>query len=186
MKIKERCAPVTLPLVECCSLNVGSTNLGGSAYINIPEDVEYCVSQLLEHHRIPEAETFEIGHTHYMSQLMKKFPFAKPVLFSIVLGHQGEAPATAKALAAMVDFIPPEGVWGITHAHRQDFGIIAAALDFGARTVRVGFVDSDYLDENTRVKTNAPLVKATADLIHSMNKEVMTPDEVRKFLNISR
>ena len=30
LNIKERCAPVNLDLVEACSLNVGSTNLGRS------------------------------------------------------------------------------------------------------------------------------------------------------------
>ena len=184
MSIEQRCAPVPLPLVECCSLNVGSTNLGGAAYINIPKDVEYCVKQLLEHHRIPEVETFEIGHSSYMGELMQKFPFVKPVLFSIVLGHPGEAPATPKALAAMIDFIPQGAIWGITHAHRKDFGIIAAALGMGAKTVRVGFEDSDYLNPDTQVNTNAPLVEATTKLIRSMNKDVMTPDEARAFLNI--
>lgn len=184
LSIEERCAPVYLPLVECCSLNVGSTNLGGSAYINVPRDVEYCIKQLLENHKIPEVETFEIGHSHYMSQLMDKYPFIKPVLFSVVLGHDGEAPATPKALCAMVDFIPQDAIWGITHAHRKDFGIIAAALGLGAKTVRVGFEDSDYLNPHTQVQTNAPLVKATAELIHSMNKEVMTPAEAREMLKI--
>ena len=35
-----------------------------------------------------EVETFEIGHTWTMEQLMKKYDFADPVLFSIVLGHE--------------------------------------------------------------------------------------------------
>lgn len=50
--------------------------------------------------------------------------------------------------------------------------------------MRVGFEDSDYLDEDTRVTSNAPLVKKTVELIHAMDKEVMTPDEARAFLHI--
>lgn len=184
MTIEERCAPVPLDLVECCSLNVGSTNLAGAAYINIPKDVEYCIAKLLEHHKIPEVETFEIGHTSYMQELMAKHPFQRPVLFSVVLGHPGEAPATPKALSAMVDFIPEGAVWGITHAHRQDFGIIAQALGMGAKTVRVGFEDSNYLDPDTQVETNAPIVERVTNLIRSMDKEVMTPAEARAFLHI--
>ena len=72
LTIAERCAPIPLPLVEACSLNVGSTNLGDAVYVNRPADVEYCVQELLKYHKIPEVETFEIGHTHTTLQLMEK------------------------------------------------------------------------------------------------------------------
>ena len=139
LNIKERCAPVNLDLVEACSLNVGSTNLGRGVYVNSPDDVEYCVEQLLSHHKIPEVETFELGHTHTMTKLMEKYDFVKPVLFSVVLGHEGECPATPECLKYMTSMIPDGAVWGITHAHRTDMSIIAAALGLGAVTVRVGF-----------------------------------------------
>ncbi len=184
LTIEERCAPIALDLVEACSLNVGSTNLGEAVYVNKPADVRYCVEQLLQYHKIPEVETFEIGHSYQTGLLMQQYDMVRPVLFSVVLGHGGEAPATPQALAAMLSMLPPESIWGITHAHRQDFGIIAAALGMGAVTVRVGFEDSDYLDPQTRVKTNAPLVAKAAQLIRAMDKEVMTPDEARAFLHI--
>jgi 3-keto-5-aminohexanoate cleavage enzyme len=107
-----------------------------------------------------------------------------PILFSVVLGHPGEAPATPEALMAMVNFIPKDTIWGITHAHRKDFGIIAGALGLGAKTVRIGFEDSDYLDSETRVDTNVPLVEKVVKLLHAMDKEAMTPYEARKMLNI--
>ncbi|MGN0908267.1 MAG: 3-keto-5-aminohexanoate cleavage protein [Succinivibrio sp.] len=184
LNIKERCAPAGLSLVEACSLNVGSTNLGGAAYVNAPDDVEYCARTLIEHHKIPEVETFEIGHTAAMAELMKKLDFVRPVLFSIVLGHPGECPATPQALSAMAQFIPEGAVWGITHAHRTDFGIIAQALGMGARTVRIGFEDSNWLDPDTRVDHNFPLVEKAANLIRAMDKEVMTPSQARDFLGI--
>lgn len=184
LTIEERCAPIALDLVEACSLNVGSTNLGEAVYVNRPADVRYCVQELIKYHKIPEVETFEIGHSYQTGLLMQQFEMVRPVLFSVVLGHGGEAPATPKALAAMISMLPEESIWGITHAHRKDFGIIAAALGMGAVTVRVGFEDSNYLAPNTQVDTNAPLVAKTAELIRSMDKEVMTPDEARAMLHI--
>lgn len=184
MNIQERCAAVSIPEVECCSLNVGSTNLGDAAYVNIPKDVDYCISELLKYHKIPEVETFEIGHSFYMQQLMQKYALMRPVLFSIVLGHPGEAPATAKALQAMVDFIPQDALWGITHAHRKNFDLIAAALGMGASTVRVGFEDSNMLNADHSVETNAPLVEKTASLIKACDLEIMSPDEARALLHI--
>ncbi len=184
LDIQSRCAPAALCLVEACSLNVGSTNLGEVVYINRPKDVEYCVEELLKHKKTPEVETFEIGHTYTMIELMKKYDFVKPVLFSIVLGHKGAAPATPEALSLMVSMIPHDAVWGITHSGRRDMSIFAAALGMGARTVRVGFEDSAYYDPNIQVTMNAPLVKKVRDFIRSMDKEVMTPAEARAFLNI--
>ncbi len=184
LTIEERCAPIYLDLVEACSLNVGSTNLGESVYVNRPCDVRYCLGQLLNNRKIPEVETFEIGHSYQTGILMEEYPMVRPVLFSIVLGHEGEAPATPKALAAMISMLPDDCIWGITHAHHKNHDIIAAALGMGAKTVRVGFEDSNFLDESALATSNAPLVKKVVELIHAMDKEVMTPAEARKLLNI--
>lgn len=186
LTIEERCAPLYSDMVEACSLNVGSTNLGRSVYVNSPEDTEYCVREILKQKKTPEVETFELGHTWAMRKLMEKYPFAKPVLFSVVLGHEGEAPATPQALAAMIQMIPEDAVWGITQACRKDFSLIAAALGMGAKTVRIGFEDSNYLNPEIQSDKNAPLVKKTADLLRAMDKEPMTAAEAREYFRINR
>ncbi len=184
LNIKERCVPLYSDLVEACSLNVGSTNLGKAVYCNPLDDVKYCVEEILKTGKIPEVEVFEIGHTYTMEELMAEYKFKEPVLFSIVLGHKGEAPPTPKALANMISMIPQKAVWGITHANRRDFGIIAAAIGMGAKTVRIGFEDSNYLTPDIRVETNAPLVEKTVNLLHAMDKTIMTPSEARAYFNI--
>ena len=184
LTIEERCVPLYSDLVEACSLNVGSTNLGKAVYCNPIDDVKYCVQEILKTGKTPEVEVFEIGHTYAMEELMAQYAFKEPVLFSIVLGHKGEAPPTPKALANMISMIPTNAVWGITHANRRDFGIVAAALGMGAKTVRIGFEDSNYLDENTMVETNLPLVEKTVRLLHAMDKAPMSADEAREYFNI--
>ena len=186
LNIRERCAPLYSELVEACSLNVGSTNLGKAVYCNPIDDVEYCIREILKQKKTPEVETFEIGHTWTMARLMEKYDFADPVLFSVVLGHEGEAPATPQALAAMIQMIPSNAVWGITQAHRKDFSLLAGALGMGARTVRIGFEDSNYLDTQTQVTSNAPLVEKTVKLLRAMDKEPMLPDEARELFRIGR
>lgn len=184
LTIEQRCVPLYSDLVEACSLNVGSTNLGKAVYCNPIDDVRYCVKEILKTGKTPEVEVFEIGHTYAMEELMAEYEFKDPVLFSIVLGHKGEAPPTPKALANMISMIPPKAVWGITHANRRDFGIVAAALGMGAKTVRIGFEDSNYLDENTQVETNLPLVEKTVRLLHAMDKAPMNASEAREYFNI--
>ena len=121
-----------------------------------------------------------------MERFMKKYDFVEPVLFSIVLGHEGEAPATPQALATMIQMIPSNARWGITHANRRDFSIIAAAAGMGAKTIRIGFEDSDYLDPDTKVSSNLPLVKKTVELLRAMDKMPMTPEEGRAYFQIGK
>ncbi|HWR41249.1 MAG TPA: 3-keto-5-aminohexanoate cleavage protein [Patescibacteria group bacterium] len=184
LSIKERCVPLYSDLVEACSLNVGSTNLGKAVYCNPLEDVEYCIREMLKMKKTPEVEVFEIGHIFAMQEFMAQYNFVAPVLFSIVLGHKGEAPATPQALAAMIQMIPAGTLWGITQANRRDFSIIAAALGMGASTVRIGFEDSNYLDAHTVVGSNVPLVEKTVRLLNAMDKEAMSPAQARKHFNI--
>lgn len=185
LSIEERCAPLALPQVECASLNVGSVNLGRNIYKNSPDDVEYCVKQILNAGKIPEAEVFEIGMIHTALSLYDKFKLRPPLLCSIVLGHKGAAPATIKALAALQSFIPDGMLWGITHYRRQNSDIISAAVAMGACTVRVGFEDSDIIDNGVAAQENAPIVGHFKNLLQSMGKRAMLPEEARQMLEIN-
>ncbi len=190
MTIEERCAPVSAGWVEANSLNVGSVNLGDAVYCNPIREVEYCVDQILKHHKTPEIEVFELGMIKTVKDLSEKYNFVKPILFSIVLGHFGAAPATVRTLRSMLDaideFFPDKGetLWGITHAHRTDFEIIRAALELGASTVRIGFEDSRYVTPSTQADKNLPLVEAVSGLVKTMGMEPATPEEIRTMLNI--
>ena len=190
LTIEERCAPVFADWVEANSLNVGSVNLGDAVYRNPIEEVHYCVEQIIRNHKTPEIEVFEIGMIKTVRDLAERFDFGKPILFSIVLGHIGAAPATVRTLKSMLEafyeFFPGEGeaLWGITHAHRTDFEIMKAALDMGASTVRIGFEDSNYLNPTTQVDSNVPLVEAVADIVKTKGMMPATPAEIRAMLNI--
>lgn len=191
LTIGERCAVLAAPWVEATSLNVGSANLGEAVYCNPIKDVEYCVRQILKYKKIPEIEVFELGMIKTARDLADQCGLALPVLFSVVLGHIGAAPATARTLQAMVGgieefFGSQEAVWGITHAHRQDFALIEKAVDLGASTVRIGFEDSDYLSPGVRTEQNLPLVERTAELFKQHGVRAATADEAREMLKIKK
>lgn len=185
LTIQERCAPLLLEEVECASLNVGSVNLGEAVYQNPIGEVRYCVEEILRTGKTPEVEVFEIGMIHTTLELAKEYRFIAPLLFSIVLGHYGAAPATIQALDALKSFIPDNMVWGITHAHRQENSLIEAALDRGAKTVRIGFEDSDIVDNGVQAKNNAEIAAHFASLLEKKGLEPMAPAEARKYLNIA-
>lgn len=180
LTIQERCAPLYDKLVEYCSLNVGSVNLGDYVYCNPIKDVKFCVKEIKETGKIPEVEVFEIGMIDTMIKLQKEFRLPKNLLYAVVLGHIGAAPATVKALDAMISFIPKDSYWGITHAHRNNDDIILAALDRGASTVRIGFEDSHIVKDGIIAKNNIEIVEHYANLISSRGFDLMTSAEARR------
>lgn len=182
MSIQERCAPLYLPTVETCSLNVGSVNLGGAVYQNPITDVETCVKILLEQKKMPEVEIFEIGMIETTRKLDKQFKLPHPLLMNLVVGHEGGCPANPKALTAMWQYMN-HSFWGFTHAHRKDFTLMACALGLGAQLIRIGLEDSPWLN-GQQVTTNPPLVVALKNLIEAMGLEVATPQEARLMLGL--
>ena len=184
LSIEERCAPLYSAKVEACSLNVGSVNLGKAVYLNPIDDVRYCVSEIKRTGKKPEVEVFEIGMIHTMKELQKEFALPSPLLFAIVLGHEGAAPATTEALLAMRSLIPQDAIWGITHAHREDNRIIHAALSLGARAVRVGFEDSYYIKKGKTAKKNHEIIANLVREMDSLGYEPMTASEARSFLGM--
>ncbi|WP_339316653.1 3-keto-5-aminohexanoate cleavage protein [Paenibacillus sp. FSL R10-2734] len=184
LTIQERCAPLSYNKVETVSLNVGSVNLGEAIYKNPIGDVRYCVEQILKFGKTPEIEVFELGMIQTVLELDRRYELPKPLMFDLVLGHQGGAPATINALIALRSLVPPDALWGVTHANRTDYSIIAAAIAMGASLVRIGFEDSDYLSIDRRAEHNAELVSKVADIIRSMELEVASPQDARQMLGV--
>ena len=139
---------------------------------------------MIQQQILQEIEVFEIGMIDTVLELAKEFSMQDPILFNIVLGHKGAAPATLEALHALRSFIPEGMLWGVTHFGRRNDFIFEEAIRMGASTIRVGFEDSNYLDENTQVRTNAELVAHTAHLIQKLGCDVASPAETRKMLNL--
>ena len=183
LNIRQRCMPLTLDKVETASLNVGSVNLEQLVYQNPIEDVKHCVRELLATRILPEIEVFELGMIHTVMELDKELHLQQPILINLVLGHQGAMPATSQALHAMYDFLPKGVLWGVTHFGRTDGAIFREALDMGASLVRIGFEDSNHLENGETAETNAPLVAYLAKMIRGAGCEPATPAETRALLH---
>lgn len=184
LTIQQRCAPLSYDKVETISLNVGSVNLGEAIYKNPIGDVRYCVEQMMKFRKLPEVEIFELGMIHTVLELDRHYSLPKPIMFDLVLGHPGGAPATIDALIALRSLVPHDALWGITHANRTDYCVISAAVAMGASLVRIGFEDSDYLNRDRRAANNAELVSKVADIIHAMELEVANPQDARQILGV--
>ena len=185
MNMEQRCAPLfKCPLVEMTSLNGGSTNLGDAVYANSLPDVRYCATVAAEKRIVPEYEVFEIGMIHSICEIASQVDVSRPLLINTVFGHRGTMPATIDALVHFRHFVPKDALWGVTHFGRRGFDFLAAAIGMGADLVRIGFEDSKFLDPERRAENNLQLVDKLAALIRAMDREIATPDEARRMLNV--
>ncbi len=186
MDIQQRCRVLDYPRAETASLNAGSTNLGDGIYINSFEDIAYCADAVYQHKIIPDVEVFDIGMIHNIEWIAGQHPFRRPIFYNLVFGHKGGMQATMDSLIAFRSMVPEDACWGVTHYGREGWDFLAAAIALGAKTVRIGFEDSAWLDENVRAPFNYPLVDHLAKMIRAMGMEPATVEEAREILGVCR
>ena len=186
MTIEERCLPLAYHRVETASLNGGSTNLGEDIYKNSFKDIRYCANTTYERGIYPEVEVFDIGMIQAIEALSKEknTNFKVPILYNLVFGHKGGMQATIESLYAFKSFVPNEAIWGVTHYGRDNWGFLTTALAMGASLVRIGFEDSNYLEENKSAIYNYEVVEKLASIIRLLDLEIASPDEARKIMGI--
>ncbi len=184
MNIEQRCRVLDYPKARSASLNAGSTNLGDGIYINSFDDIAYCAQAVYDRGIIPDVEVFDIGMISNIERTARDIPFRHPIFYNLVFGHKGGMPATMDSLIAFRSMVPKDACWGVTHYGREGWDFLAAAIALGAKTVRIGFEDSDWLDENSRAVQNHPLVEHLAAMIRSMGLEPATPAQAKELMGI--
>ena len=85
---------------------------------------------------------------------------------------------------AMVNNVPRDWLYSAFSIGRHQMPYVAAAVLSGAN-VRVGLEDNLWLEKG-RLATNAELVERAVTIIEAMGVQVMTPDEVRTELQLTK
>lgn len=185
--IEERCAPLKNPLVEMCTYNIGSRNEGDVLFTNTRDDMRYCLREILKNGKNAEVDVVSIGDIYSYLDLVKDEEFSAfdPRVMTFGLGHAGSAPDTWEAMVALRNFIPKDFLWGFAHLGRKDFSLLAGSIALGATVLKIGLEDSCYLDRNTKVDTNLPLVEKLVQIATLMGAEIATPAEARQMMNLS-
>lgn len=184
LTIEERCAPLLSDIVDSCSLNGGSTNLGEAVYQNSFEDIRYVAKQAYERRIFPEIEVFDIGMIQAVEAIATAVPFQKPKLYNLVFGHPGGMQATVENLIAFRSFVPSDCLWGVTHFGRLQWDFLASAIAMGATDVRIGFEDSQALSDTQQAEHNYQLVERLRQLIEAIGYSVATVEEAKAILNV--
>jgi 3-keto-5-aminohexanoate cleavage enzyme len=163
--------------IEMASLNMGSCNLFGRAYINTPEDIAALSEKMHAAGVVPDRCFFEPGFFAALDA-PETTSRAQTLVCSLCLGFPGALPATFENLAFMRSKVPPGAEWTLVHHGSDDFALLAAAIAAGGN-VRVGFEDSHALGGGARARRNVELVVKMRELVAQLGRKLATADEVR-------
>jgi uncharacterized protein (DUF849 family) len=181
---EERMAHILELRPDICSLDIATMNFGAHAFVNVPVHVERIAAEVRAAGVKPELEVFDLGHLALTRQLHGRSLFADPPWVQICLGVPWGAPATAEAMLAMRQMLPPGANWSAFGIARDEFLMVAQAIILGGH-VRVGLEDNIYLGRGQLAPGNAPLVERAVRIVRELGADVATPEEARAIIGLT-
>lgn len=179
---EERLQPVELS-PEMATLSAGTCNFGPDVFMNSEEYIEKFARRMVELGVKPEIEVFERGMIENAKKLIKKGILEGPLHFDFVLGVPGACPGNVEDLLYMVNQVPSGSTWTVAGIGRYETPLAAVAITLGGH-VRVGFEDNIYYSKGVLATSNAQLVERVVRISKELGREIATPDEARKILNM--
>src|SRR5262245_42163260 len=169
---------------DICSLDMGSMNMGGHAFINTQPILEAMAVGIRDAGVMPELEVFEAGHLLLSKRMIETGHIKVPSLFQICLGISWGQPATPEAMTYMRSLLPADCTWFAFGISLYQFPMAAQAVLLGGHP-RVGLEDNLYLARGKLAPSNAALVEKAAKIIEVLGDEVATPADARKILGLN-
>jgi len=168
---------------EICSLDMGSMNMGGYAFVNTQGYLESMAVAIRDAGVIPELEVFETGHLLLAKRLIETGHIKPPGMFQICLGISWGQPATTEAMTYMRSLLPPNAPWFAFGISLHQFPMVAQTVLLGGH-VRVGLEDNIYLGRGQLAPSNAALVEKAARIVEVLGDHVATAADARQILGI--
>ena len=183
---ESRMEPIADCLPEICTLDCGTMNFGEGDYVmtNTPGMLRTMGSMMTALGIKPEIEAFETGHLWFAKQLVKEGVIESPALVQLCMGIPWGAPNDLNTYMAMVNNIPSDWHWSSFSISRDQMPYVAASVLAGGN-VRVGLEDNIWLEKGL-LATNESLVKKATTIIEAMGSTLMSPQQVRDLLGLTK
>ena len=171
---------------DMASLTLGSLNFRTSASVNAPGTIVALAERMAARGIRPELEIFDTGMAYLAADLLDRGILQPPLYANLILGSVNTAPATNRALANLVDALPPGTTWAAGGLGPFQLPMNALAVFTGGH-VRTGLEDNPTYDaERLQPATNEGLVARVAELARIAGRRLATPAEVRERLGLTR
>jgi len=182
LEFQERLVPLCLN-PELVSFDAGTINMRENVFLNPPEFLELLAKETLAKGIKPELEVFEVGMAQTCIRYLEKGLLKPPLHFQFVLGIVGGMPATAKSLLYLSEIIPEGSTWSVIGIGPGQLSMSVMGMVMGGH-VRVGLEDNIYYSKGVLAKTNAQLVERVVRIVKEFGRDIATPQESRKILNL--
>ena len=182
----ERVAHLEACLPEIATLDCGTMNFAEADYVmtNTPGMLRDMASRMAHLGIRIEIEAFDTGHLWLAKQLVSEGLIPAPVMVQLCMGIPWGAPDDLNTLMAMVNNVPSDWIYSAFSIGRHQMAYVGAAVLSGGN-VRVGLEDNLWLEKGY-LATNAELVARAVTIVEAMGVQVMTPDEVRAELQLTK
>ena len=179
---------------EMASLNCGSLNFGmlnrktrefilNDVQMNPWASLLHFADTMKECGVIPELEIYDAGMINNALVLQSLDALSEPLHFQFVLGVLGGMQPTVENLVFLKSSIPQGATWSLCAVGLNIYSLGPAALAAGGN-VRVGFEDCVHISKGVLAESNAQIVAKMARFAEEMGREIATPAEARKILNL--
>jgi len=133
---------------------------------------------------IPEFECFDTGIVRSVAMYKQAGMFEGDPHVSLVMGVASGQAARPEWLPLLKDEMLPGTHWQVIAIGREEvWPLHRRALELGGN-VRTGLEDTFYLPNGKKARNNGDLVKALADLVREVGRDIANADEARQILGI--
>lgn len=182
---------------EMDSLNMGSVNLWATpkgmegieqefVFSNTLGTIERWSGYMYDNGVKPELEVYDTGQIQTALRFLEQGKLKSPLHFQLVMfGGNSCMTPEPETMVYCVRRLPANSTWSVCAPGRFEMEMGALAVTMGGH-VRVGMEDNIYLERGVLAKSNAELVSKIARISKELGREIATPDEARKILNIKK
>jgi uncharacterized protein (DUF849 family) len=133
---------------------------------------------------IPEFECFDTGIVRSVALYKEAGMFEGDPHISLVMGVASGQAAKPGWLPLLKDEMLPGTHWQVIAVGREEVWLLhRKALELGGN-VRTGLEDTFYLPDGQRARNNGDLVKALADMVREVGRDIASAEEARQILGI--
>ena len=180
---EDRIRPVEL-MPEMATMDAGSMNVEDDfVFHNSLKFLRDLGTRTKELHIKPEIEVMDTGMVYTAKQLIDEGYIDVPPNFQIVLGMKNGMAATVDNLVYIKNLLPEGSSWSAFGVGKAHLPILLSCLALNAN-VRVGLEDNVYLSGGVKAKNNMDFVIRTKNIIEELGKQIATPEETRKILEL--
>jgi uncharacterized protein (DUF849 family) len=160
-----------------------------NVFRNTFSDIEYFCQTMKQNGTRPECEAYDVGHIYNIAYLVREKLLQLPIWMQFVTGVLGGIGSYLEDIMYMKQtsdrlFGTQNYRWSVIGVgYPDEFKAAALAIMMGGH-VRVGLEDNIFVKKGKLAKSNAELVEKVVRIAAEFERDIATPDEARKILNL--